>query len=70
MVSIEAGQVNFRWEDYRNGNRQKTMSLQAGEFIRRFLIHVLPDRFHRIRTIASSATITGHGSLISAGNSS
>ena len=34
---------------YRNGDRQKTMSLQAGEFIRRFLVHVLPDGFHRIR---------------------
>jgi hypothetical protein len=33
----------------RNGNKQKTMSLQAGEFIRRFMIHVLPDGFHRIR---------------------
>jgi hypothetical protein len=49
LVSIEAGHVRFRWKDYRNGNRQKTMSLQAGEFIRRFLIHVLPDGFHRIR---------------------
>jgi len=48
-VSMEEGQVRFRWKDYRNGNRQKTMSLQAGEFIRRFLIHVLPDGFHRIR---------------------
>jgi hypothetical protein len=49
LVSMEEGQVRFRWKDYRNGNRQKTMSLQAGEFIRRFLIHVLPDGFHRIR---------------------
>jgi Putative transposase len=49
LVSIEAGQVRFRWKDYRNGNRQKTMSLQAAEFIRRFLIHVPPDGFQRIR---------------------
>jgi Putative transposase len=49
LVSMEEGKVRFRWKDYRNGNRQKTMSLQAGEFIRRFLIHVLPDGFHRIR---------------------
>jgi hypothetical protein len=41
--------VRFRWKDYRNGNRQKTMTLEAGEFIRRFLVHVLPDGFHRIR---------------------
>jgi hypothetical protein len=49
LVSIEGGRVRFRWKDYRDNNRQKTMSLQAGEFIRRFLIHVLPDGFHRIR---------------------
>ena len=49
LVSMDEGKVRFRWKDYRNGNRQKTMTLQAGEFIRRFLIHVLPDGFHRIR---------------------
>ena len=50
LISMEEGKVRFRWKDYRNGNRPKTMSLQAGEFIRRFLIHVLPDGFHRIRS--------------------
>ena len=49
LISIEGDKVRFRWKDYRNGNRQKTMRLQASEFIRRFLIHVLPDGFHRIR---------------------
>jgi Putative transposase/Transposase zinc-binding domain len=49
LISIDGERVRFLWKDYRNGNRQKTMSLQAGEFIRRFLIHVLPDGFHRIR---------------------
>jgi hypothetical protein len=49
LVSMDEGKVRFRWRDYRNGNKQKTMSLQAGEFIRRFMIHVLPDGFHRIR---------------------
>ena len=49
LISVEGDKVRFRWKNYRNGNRQKTMSLQAGEFIRRFLIHVLPDGFHRIR---------------------
>jgi hypothetical protein len=34
---------------HRDGNRQKVMTLDGGEFIRRFLIHVLPDGFHRIR---------------------
>jgi hypothetical protein len=41
--------VRFRWKDYRQGSRQKTMTLDADGFIRRFLLHVLPDRFQRIR---------------------
>jgi hypothetical protein len=49
LVSLAGGKVSFRWKDYRDGNRQKTMTLDGGEFIRRFLIHVLPDGFHRIR---------------------
>jgi hypothetical protein len=49
LVSMDGGQVSFRWKDYRDDNRQKTMTLPAEEFIRRFLIHVLPDGFHRIR---------------------
>jgi hypothetical protein len=49
LLSIDNGKVRFRWKDYRDGNRQKTMTLEGGEFIRRFLIHVLPDGFHRIR---------------------
>lgn len=49
LVCLEGDEVRFRWKDYRDGNQQKTMSLPATEFIRRFLIHVLPDGFHRIR---------------------
>ena len=49
LVSMDNGRVRFRWKDYRDGNRQKIMTLDANEFIRRFLIHVLPDGFHRIR---------------------
>ena len=49
LVSMDNGRVRFRWKDYRDGNRQKIMPLDANEFIRRFLIHVLPDGFHRIR---------------------
>lgn len=49
LVSIEDGKVRFRWKDYRQESRQKFMTLDGGEFIRRFLIHVLPDGFHRIR---------------------
>lgn len=51
LISIEDGKVAFRWKDYReHGRRQsKVMALDAGEFMRRFLLHVLPDGFHRIR---------------------
>ncbi|GFM28760.1 IS91 family transposase [Novosphingobium sp. PY1] len=49
LVSMTGATVTFRWRDYRHGNAQKLMSLTAGEFIRRFLLHSLPDRFHRIR---------------------
>jgi hypothetical protein len=49
LVKVEAGQVFFRWKDYADGNRQKVMALEAVEFIRRFLQHVVPSGFVRIR---------------------
>ena len=49
ILNIEGGQVTFRYKDYRDGSQQKIMSLSADEFIRRFLLHVLPEGFHRIR---------------------
>jgi hypothetical protein len=49
LLDIGDGQVQFRWKDYRDNNRHKTMTLGADEFIRRFLLHVLPDGFQRIR---------------------
>jgi hypothetical protein len=49
LVSVDAGQVRFRWKDYAHGNRVKTMTLPAEEFLRRFLLHVLPGGFVRIR---------------------
>jgi len=49
LLDVEAGQVSFRYKDYRNQGQQKTMTLSAEEFIRRFLLHVLPHGFHRIR---------------------
>jgi hypothetical protein len=60
LVSADAHTVAFRWKDYRikSGDRQKVMRLATPEFIRRFLIHVLPAGFHRIRhygLLASSA---------------
>ena len=41
--------VAFRWKDYRHHGKAKVMTLAADEFIRRFLLHTLPDGFHRIR---------------------
>ncbi|KMK64065.1 IS91 family transposase [Puniceibacterium sp. IMCC21224] len=51
LVSADAGTVAFRWKDYRikRGDRMKLMRLPVAEFIRRFLNHVLPSGFHRIR---------------------
>ena len=49
LVRLEDGEVTFRWKDYRQGNQQKLMTLKTAEFIRRFLLHVLPRGFVRIR---------------------
>jgi len=49
LVDYENGKVRFRWKDYRNGSQTKTMKLDGTEFIRRFLLHVLPNGFVRIR---------------------
>ena len=49
LVSFEQGQVTFRWRDSAHGNQQRLMTLELHEFLRRFLLHVLPSGFHRIR---------------------
>ena len=51
LVAADDGGVSFRWKDYRieGPKRWKTMTLAPAEFIRRFLLHVLPKGFHRIR---------------------
>ena len=49
LVGFSEGRVCFRWRDYQHANRIKTMSLPVEEFIRRFLLHVLPAGFVRIR---------------------
>ena len=48
LVALNNGRVSFRWKDYRDG-AAKVMHLSAEEFLRRFLLHVLPKRFVRIR---------------------
>ena len=51
LIAMNQEGVTFKWKDYRNKGRtrQKRMTLAADEFIRRFLLHVLPSGFHRIR---------------------
>jgi hypothetical protein len=51
LIAFDGNEVTFRYKDYRRSgaNRQRVMTLAADEFIRRFLIHVLPRGFHRIR---------------------
>ena len=49
LISAADDHVAFRWKDYRHHGRSKVMTLAAHEFIRRFLLHTLPDGFHRIR---------------------
>jgi hypothetical protein len=49
LLELKDGQVRFRWKDYARGGRWRTMTLSAIEFVRRFLMHVLPSGFVRIR---------------------
>ncbi|RMG20121.1 MAG: IS91 family transposase [Bacteroidetes bacterium] len=56
ILKLEAGQVSFRYKDYRQGNKQKILTLDAEEFIRRFLLHILPRGFHKIRYYGILAT--------------
>ena len=54
LIRLDDDGVTFKWKDYRveGRDRFKTMTLAAHEFIRRFLLHVLPSGFHRIRNAA------------------
>jgi hypothetical protein len=65
LVSANDGGIAFRWKDYRENGlaRWKTMTLAPGEFIRRFLIHVLPKGFHRIRHYGLLANTNRAGSI-------
>ena len=51
LIALDERGVTFRWKDYRDKGktRHKTMTLTTDEFMRRFLLHVLPSGFHRIR---------------------
>ena len=51
LTRLADGQVDFTWKDYRQHDKTKVMTLPADEFIRRFLLHAVPDGFHRIRHV-------------------
>jgi hypothetical protein len=55
LVSFDGGRVTFRWRDYAGGNKMRTMTVAADKFIRRFLLHVLPKGFVRIRHFGVTA---------------
>jgi hypothetical protein len=59
LIALDEKGVTFKWKDYRikGRDRLKTMTLDAAEFIRRFLLHVLPSGFHRIRHYGLFASV-------------
>lgn len=61
LIAMDGGKVSFRWKDYRQSGTAKVMALAADEFMRRFLMHTLPDGFHRIRHYGFLAN--GHRAL-------
>ena len=58
LIRLANGQVSFTWKDYRREGETKVMTLAADEFMRRFLLHAVPDGFHRIRHLGFLAN--GH----------
>ena len=58
LTQLADGQVSFTWKDYRQDGKTKVMTLEADEFMRRFLLHAVPDGFHRIRHVGFLAN--GH----------
>ena len=49
ILSVDGGRVTFKWKDYKDNSKWKVMTISAEEFIRRFLMHILPYRFMKIR---------------------
>jgi hypothetical protein len=58
LVEFANGEVAFQWKDYRHESKHKVMRLPADEFVRRFLLHVLPSGFQRIRHFGLLANCT------------
>jgi hypothetical protein len=68
LIAIDEQGITFKWKDYRakQRHRHKTMTLDPDEFIRRFLLHVLPSGFHRIRHYGLIANTTRKDNLVRA----
>jgi hypothetical protein len=64
LVSFKDDRVSFRWKDYTAGSKQKIMTVSADEFLRRFLIHVLPKGLVRIRHFGLFANRKRSASLL------
>jgi hypothetical protein len=56
LITLEKGQVTFRYKDYQRGHRLHTLTLDAVEFLRRFMLHILPGGFQRLRHFGLLAT--------------
>jgi hypothetical protein len=65
LIGLDDGKVRFRWKDYRHQDKPKVMTLDVNEFIRRFLLHVLPDGFRRVRHFGFLANGHRHAKLAS-----
>ena len=63
LISLHNGKVTFRWKDRANGNTDRTLTLEAVEFIRRFLLHTLPPGFMRIRHYGFLSNRSRHDKL-------
>jgi hypothetical protein len=57
ILSIEDHNIRFRWKDYKTGGNNKILNLDVGEFIRRFMQHILPDGFYKIRYYGLLASV-------------
>ena len=66
IVNVADGKVTFSWKDYADGCQKKRMTLDAVEFLRRFLLHVLPYGFVRIRHYGLCASRNVNGKLLTA----
>jgi hypothetical protein len=66
LVAFDGEHVRFRWRDYAHGNRQRILTLDTDEFIRRFLLHILPKRLMRVRHYGLAANRSKAAKLASA----